>query len=313
MPHAIATLTLNPALDKSLSVERVLPERKLRGENPRHDPGGGGVNVARAVGKLGGQATAILLAGGPTGARIGKALEIEGVAHRAIPIADDTRENLTVHETSTGLQYRFGEPGATTTPEELSAAFEAVRALATDLVVFSGSLGPGMPVETYADGLRALGQARVILDTSGPALADALGAGAFLIKPNLRELASLVGRDIETNQDLADAARSLVESGAAENVLVSLGAGGALLAMQDGTVTRLLAPTVRPVSKVGAGDSAVAGLVLSLARGEDLATAARWAVAAGTAATLTDGTELCRREDVHEGHAIPAAASLEAD
>ncbi len=304
---SIATLTLNPALDKTLDVEAVVAERKLRGANPRLDPGGGGVNVARAVAKLGGAASAIYCAGGPTGEMLKTRLEAETIAQHRVPVAGWTRENLTVNETSTGLQYRFGAPGPRMTRGEFEAVLTTLDAVSADILVLSGSLPEGVAADAYARIASRAGSTKVLVDTSGPALKAALGSGLFLIKPNLRELASLVGRDIETEDHLVRAARGLVSQGAAEIVLVSLGAAGALLATERGA-TRILAPTVRPASKIGAGDSMVAGFALSLARGWTIEAAGRYAVAAGAAAVMTPGTELCTRADADRLYADMARA-----
>ncbi len=319
-PASIATLTLNPALDKTLDVEAVIAERKLRGTNPRLDPGGGGVNVARAIAKLGGTASAIYCAGGPTGEMLSAGLDAEGIAQHRVPITGWTRENLTVNETSTCLQYRIGAPGPALTADEFDTVLAVVEEASTDILVLSGSLPEGLPPDAYAKVAKRAAPAKVVLDTSGAALKAALGSGLFLIKPNLRELASLVGCDIETEDHLARAACGLVSQGASEIVLVSLGAAGALLAAEQGA-TRILAPTVKPASKIGAGDSMVAGFALSLARGWSIEDAGRYAVAAGAAAVMTPGTELCTRADAdrlyagmsREVRSDPIKSALDAD
>lgn len=296
----IVTLTLNPAVDESTSVENVMPEHKLRCARPERHPGGGGINVARAVHKLGGQATAHYLAGGPTGQLLQEMLAAEGVAQQPFPIADITRTSFTVFESSSRLQYRFNMPGPRVTEEEAERLLAQLRTLdpAPAYIVASGSLPPEMPRDYYARvaGVAADVGARLILDTSGEPLQLALEAGVYLIKPNANEFRMLLGLTGEQEVDVERMAWQVVESGKAQVVLVSLGAAGAVVATRNG-IDRIPAPVVPVQSKVGAGDSMVGGVTLALARGEPLARAARFGVAAGTAAIMTPGTLLCRRED----------------
>jgi 6-phosphofructokinase 2 len=296
----IATLTLNPAVDKNTSVARVVDEEKLRCEAPRREPGGGGINVARVVERLGGDAHALYTAGGFPGQVLEELLAEEGIPQTAIPIDGETRENLIVSETTTDRQYRFGMPGAALGAGDLTACLDAFHALdpAPDYLVASGSLPPGLPDDAYATVAEAAHEqgARPVLDTSGAALREAAGAGWYLLKPNLRELQQLVGTALDTEPQRIDAARDVIDRGWCEVLVLSMGASGALLI----TATRaqhVRTPTVPINSRVGAGDSMVGGLVLGLARGLDLDDAVRFGVAAGAAAVMTPGTELCRRSD----------------
>lgn len=294
----IVTLTMNPAVDKSAAVDHVVPDTKLRCRDVRHDPGGGGLNVARAVRYLGGEAHACWTSGGHTGALLGELLDREQVPHTALPVREYTRENLVVTDDS-GAQFRFGMPGATLTEAEGQRCLETVTALARDAwLVLSGSLPPGLPADYYARVARAAAaDARIILDTSGEALRCGLeGGGLFLVKPNLRELSQLAGEPLEGERAIEAAARRIVSAGQARWVAVSLGRVGAVLVGEAGC-TFVRAPLVPLVSKVGAGDSMVAGMVLALSRGLDPTVAIRHSVAAGAAAAMTPGTELCRRED----------------
>ena len=296
----ILTLTLNPTIDLSSSVENVFPEHKLRCGPACNEPGGGGLNVARAIHKLGGEARALHFCGGPTGNILRALLDAEQIEHEAIAIEGWTRQSVTILENATGQQYRFVMPGPTFTDAEWRYALERVAKMTTlpDLVVASGSLPPGVPEDFYGQLARSVHErgGRFILDSSGPALAAAVHAGVFLIKPSLRELRSFVGDTLAHETDQEKAAIRIVESGGAQNVVVSLGAAGVLFASSAGC-ERMRSPAVPIRSKVGAGDSMVAGLTLGLARNYSLRDAVRFGIAAGAAAVMNPGTQLCRRED----------------
>ena len=295
----IVTLTMNPAVDVTARADHVSPDRKLRLREVRRDPGGGGINVARAVHELGGEVEACYLAGGANGELLGELLAAEGVARRRVAVDGHTRDDLTVTDESGDRQYRFVMPGPEISASEGDRALEAVLETSPELLVASGSLPPGAGDDFYArlaEACRGRG-VELVLDTSGEALVRALEVGVHLVKPNLRELAGIAGRDIEDDRDLEAVARRLVEDGGAAVVAVSLGSGGLSVIDADGC-RHVKSPSVPVRSKVGAGDSAVGGLVLALARGDGLDAAARWAVAAGAAAVMTPGTELCRRDDV---------------
>ncbi|MEW5743960.1 MAG: 1-phosphofructokinase family hexose kinase [Nitrospirota bacterium] len=296
----IVTLTMNPAIDTSTSVDQVLPERKLRCAPPHYDPGGGGINVSRAMHRLGGESAALFTAGGPTGQMLKGLLDSEGIINYPVPVQGWTRENMIVLETGSGRQYRFGMPGPRLTPEESERCLERLSSFtpAPDCIVASGSLPPGMNDDFYAAVARqaAILGSTFILDTSGSALEKAVREGVYLLKPNRRELGELVGRDIIDDEDVMAAARGLVDEGFCTAVVVSLGAEGAVLVTAE-QQERASAPPVPVVSAVGAGDSMLAGIVLGLARGRPLSDAFRFGIAAGAAAVMTPGTELCRRED----------------
>jgi 6-phosphofructokinase 2 len=297
---AIVTLTMNPALDIASSTERVVPAHKLRCTEPRYDPGGGGINVARAVRALGGDAVAVFPVGGPAGEMIRHLLEQEGVAHRPIAIDGFTRESLAVEERQTGKQYRFILPGPEISERDQQRCLDELALLASTAayIVASGSLPLGVSDDFYARVItlaKSLGK-RLVLDTSGPALKQA-GGGIYMLKPSLRELEDLTGHEIRTQRERESAARQIVEQGRSEIVVLSLGAEGALLATGEGS-ERFAAIPVEARSTVGAGDSMLAGIVLGLSRSLPLREAVRFGMAAGAAALLGVGTELCRRGDV---------------
>lgn len=301
--HApIVTLTMNPALDVSSFVDRVEPERKLRCGPGRFDPGGGGINVTRAIRNLGGTSIAIYPLGGPTGEAYRGFAASAGILGHVVTVAGNTRESFTVNEVSTGEQYRFVLPG----PELREPEWRACLSVVGDnlprggFLVASGSLPPGVPVDFYAMLARiaADNDIRVVVDASGPPLEAALAEGVFLIKPSRDELAELVGaeRELEPDEQL-DALLAIVGDGRAEHVALSLGANGALLAGSGG-VLRLPTPRVAFASAVVAGDAFLAGLVLRLAEGQPIDRAFRTAVAAGSATAMMPATELCRAGDV---------------
>ncbi len=296
----VTTLTLNPAVDRSCEVDEVVPHHKLRCEEPKADPGGGGLNVARALRELGVERVdAVWARGGCTGDLLAQLLERAGVTHRPVPVRADTRESFTVSETGSDRQYRFVLPGARLSAEEVEACREAVRSPGEGpgFLVLSGSLPPGVPDGFYGEIARAAAAdaTRVVVDTSGEALRRVADAGVFLLKPNLRELGQLAGRQVAVDE-VEQVSQALVREGRAEVVVTSLGAEGAVVATAA-AAQRLEAPDVEPRSRVGAGDSMVAGMVCGLVRGYELADAVRLGLAAGAAAVLTPGTGLCRRDD----------------
>lgn len=296
----IVTLTINPAIDTTTAVDHVVTDRKLRCKPPRHDPGGGGINVARAIRKLDGDSLAVFVAGGPTGQLLQELLRREGVRQLAIPTEAWTRENLYVMEEATRHQYRFIMPGPTLKETEWKRCLEAIAALPEKpaYLVASGSLPPGVPEDFFARVARlAKGMnSRFVLDTHGEPLRLALNEGVYLLKPNLREMWELTGQELRDEAQQSAAAMQLVRAQQCEVVVLSLGPAGALLATATGT-ERLFAPSVRVQSRVGAGDSMLGGLVFSLAQGKTLRTAVRFGIAAGAAATLNPGTQVCGRED----------------
>lgn len=297
--HRIVTLTMNPALDITTSTEVVHSTDKLRCAAARYDPGGGGINVAHVAEVLGAAATAVFPAGGPAGEMVHNLLIAEGLTVRRIKIGGSTRESFTVDERSTGKQYRFVLPGPELTLAEQTECLLQLRTAAASaaIVVASGSLPPGVPPDFYqqvANMCADIG-AIFLLDTSGGGLRH-VNAGVCLLKPSLRELRECVGRELATEGEQLAAAQELIESGCADNVLVSLGAQGALLATRHGG-HRFPPVRVPAGSGVGAGDAMVAGVAVGLTRGWPLTKAVRLGIATGAAMLLTPGTAPCTRDD----------------
>jgi 6-phosphofructokinase 2 len=298
MPR-ITTLTINPAVDVSWEVEDMVPIRKLRSSSGTVFPGGGGVNVSRVISVLGGESTALITRGGLTGTLLTELLDDLDLNRRVVKIGGDTRLAATVFERSSSQEFRVTPPGPELTESEWRAFLDMVAKLDGDYVVCTGSLPRGVPCDFYAR-VAAVAKERggkVILDTSGRALFEALNEGVYAVKPNQRELEHLVGQRASTEKEQEEIARQLVVEGKAEIVALTLGAEGALLVWKDG-VKRLRSPDVEVKSAVGAGDSFVAGLTFGLSEGRSVEDAFALAVAAGAAAVMTAGTELCRKEDV---------------
>ena len=296
---AIITVTFNPAIDKGTSVPVLIPEKKLKCALPVYEPGGGGINVARAIKKLGGEATAIYLAGGCTGKTFTQLLTDESVDSIVTATKESIRENLIVLDTASNLQYRFGMPGQEISEPEWQQCLQSIEQITdVEYIVASGSLSPGIPTDIFARIalIARKKNARLIVDTSGEALKEAVAAGVYLIKPNLGELSMLLGKE-ELNIELVDdAAKEVIEKGNCEVVVVSMGPAGAMLVTKE-LALQIMPPAVKRKSTVGAGDSMVAGIVLSLTRNKSLTEAVQYGVACGTAATMNPGTELCRKED----------------
>ncbi|RYH11692.1 1-phosphofructokinase family hexose kinase [Tropicimonas sp. IMCC6043] len=302
--HDILTITLNPALDMNTEAEKVIPDVKLRCTEPMVDPGGGGINVARAINHMGGNASAIVAIGGHNGNRLLELLMAEGIATMPIPSPGETRASVVVNCKTTGQQYRFMLPGPPWRDEHVQKAIQTTAAHTPKdgLVIFSGSQPPGVPLdfeESLSEAIRGAG-ARLIVDTSGAALRQIVEdhkSPPFLLRADDEEAEGLAGQKLETPADTAAFACSLIEQGVAENIIFARGAEGSVLTTPEGSWLATAAK-VKVVSKVGAGDSYVGGLTLSLARGSTIQEAARWGAAAASAAVTTVATELCRGEDV---------------
>jgi 6-phosphofructokinase 2 len=305
-PDRVVTLTMNPALDVATSVAEMTPAIKLRCDTERSDPGGGGLNAARLIARLCGDVLAVHTNGGPTGQRLVRLLEEDGVPQRIVPIEDETRRSLAVTERSTGDQYRFVLPGPRLSAEEGHAALDAVldEVAPGTLVLASGSLPRGVPLDFYGRLASEVADAggRLAVDTHGEPLRLALEAGVHLIKPNWRELDALAGvRRGRGDLGRLRQAEALIGDGSAEIVIVTLGDQGALVATADGHL-EIEPPAVEPVSTVGGGDAFAGGLLFALARGASLEAACRLAVACAAATVCTAGTAMPLRRDVETIH-----------
>ena len=297
--HQIVTLTINPSLDKSTHFTGLVAEQKIRCESPRYDAGGGGINVAKAIHKLGGNSLCIYTSGGSSGEMLEELIKKEGIESIAIKTNNWTRENFIAFETQTKAQYRFGFPANELSETEQNKMVDFISTIKTDYLVISGSLNEGLPTDFYqkiAETAKAAA-IKVIVDTSGEPLRKVLETGVYLIKPNIGELAKLIGVERLELPDVEKAAMNLISKESAEIVVVSLGADGAILVSKDETHF-IKAPKVEKKSTVGAGDSMVGGMVWALSQNKTLKEVIQMGVSCGTAATMNEGTQLFKREDV---------------
>lgn len=294
----IITITLNPCIDKSSSVPLLKPESKLRCTEVVHEPGGGGINVSKALRKLDAASVALFPAGGHNGNMLCSLLKKEGIVFHAVDTSVETRENWILVEGSTNDQYRFTFPGREVNEETIKKLIDGIRSFSPSYVVASGSLPPGLPDYFYGlivKNAAAVG-AKCIVDTSGPALQALKGKHAYLIKPNIGELCKMLGVDWLDKDEVPDAAQQAILDGFAEVIVISMGAQGAWLVTRDERFFAV-APAVEKRSTVGAGDSMVAGITYSLQKGRNWEEALKFGVACGSAATMNEGTQLFNKDD----------------
>lgn len=298
----IATITINPAVDKSTSLDKLIPEKKLRCSDLRIEAGGGGINVSKAIEKLGGESLAVFPSGGANGKLLERILFENKISFKSIPVENETRESFTATELSTNAQYRFVMPGGNLSSAEIDSCLTAITALnpLPSIIIASGSLPPGVPDDFFAR-LAVISKKqgiKLIVDTSGKPLHLAAQEGVYLLKPNLSELCSLVNKEYLQMSEVDEAAKQVIRNGHCEVMVVSMGPAGAMLVTKD-MHEKIPAPTVKKLSTVGAGDSMVGGMAWMLEQGEPLLEMVRFGVACGTAATMNAGTQLFRTEDVY--------------
>ncbi|MFU8898697.1 MAG: 1-phosphofructokinase family hexose kinase [Roseinatronobacter sp.] len=297
----ILTVTLNPALDLSARVSRMQAGPKLRLSAPVWEPGGGGVNVARAIHALGGSVQAWVALGGASGAQHQALLHQQGIVPHVFDAPGDTRQSWAITDNDS-QQFRLQLPGEDW-PEGLAAqARRDIVAQATGFVVLSGSQPDGVGAAFAQELAQELGAGRLIVDTSGAALARLMEqplaqARPLVLRLDQAEAEAQAGHVLAEATDTSAFAQALVARGVAEHVCIARGADGTVLAGGAG-VFHCRAPDVAVRSKVGAGDSFTGAFTLSLARGASFCEGLRLGTAAAAAAVMTDGTQLCRREDV---------------
>jgi 6-phosphofructokinase 2 len=287
------TVTLNPTLDVSTSVERLIDHEKLRCQSEQEQVGGGGINVSHVIHCLGGTGKALFPSGGWRGQQITGRLTEAGIDCLPVPISGENRQCFTVYELQTGHEYRFILPGPTLQASEWHAMLDVLDThLPSQFLIASGSLPPGMPTDFYAQMASRARKHRpnlkVVIDTSGQALAQAIEAGVFMIKPSLEEFVELTGIERQDDSSCISACRSLIDQGKCQVIALTLGAKGSIIV----TATEALRVEPLPVkvtSTVGAGDSFVGGFLWSLTQSPDLRRAASVGTAAASAALQTQG------------------------
>lgn len=296
----IITLTLNPAVDQTMFLERLAPGDVNRVRETHLDPAGKGINASRVVHRLGWPTLAFGFLAGETGLIIERALDEEGVQHHFARVRGQTRINMTVVEEATGRATSLYGPGPVTDAEHLDTLEGMLRfwLQAGRVLVLAGSLPPGAPDITY-DAYVRLARAQgvtTVLDASGLPFRAALDAGPDVIKPNVAEAEELLGRTLSGLDAVVQAAREIAARGIGV-IIVSMGGEGAVC-VEGKRAWRIRPPSVERQSTVGSGDSFVAGLAIALARGDDLVEGLRLGTAAGAATAMTRGTTLGSAEDV---------------
>jgi 1-phosphofructokinase family hexose kinase len=298
----IYTLTLNPGLDRTISVPEIRFDEVLRASDARADVGGKGFNVSSAIRALGGQSIALGFVGGATGQCLTQGLAALGIETDFVPIQGETRTNTVILESSSGRYIKVNEAGATIRPEEQTALLKKVtaRARAGDYWVFSGALPPGLPPDFYTTLINMVQRkgSRAVLDASGEAFRLGCVAQPYLIKPNEVEAEQVSGITVRTIQDARRAAAYFLALGM-QVVALSRGAQGLLLSWKGGNA-QANAPKVLLKNTVGAGDALLGGLVWALEGGKSLEDAARWGVACGSAAAALEGTNFATLAEVEK-------------
>ena len=290
----IYTVTLNPAIDRELTVPEIAYDKVLRASESRIDWGGKGFNVSRMLASLGTDSIALGFAGGKSGERLQDGLTSLGIGIDFVWVDEETRSNISIVTEAHDHYVKVNEAGPTISAAAQDTLMTKIRTLAQpgDWWVMAGSLPPGVPADFYAQIIEAVQAAGAfaVLDSSGEALQHACQAGPLMVKPNAVEAAKLSGIPVDSREDAARAAGAIHQLGVG-NVVISLGGSGALLT--DGQQTWFLSPPlVEERNPIGAGDSMVAGLVWGLSKGYTLPEAGRWGVACGAAAASQGGTRV---------------------
>jgi 6-phosphofructokinase 2 len=296
----IYTITLNPALDRTLWVKTINPDDCNRIEEEQLYAAGKGIDVSKVLTTLGVNNKALGFVGGFAGEELEGLLINEGIACDFVRISGRTRTNIILNDVGAGTQTLFNAKGPTITAYELMQMIHKIENLADPaFVVISGSLPVGVNPEIYRKIIEIVKSkgAKAILDTDGEALVVGLKGQPFIIKPNIHELSRLTGRTLDSLDAVIQAAHEIRGRGIAM-VLVSMGERGLLLVSDDGQYL-VQPPVVEVKNKIGAGDSAVAGFIHGLHTGNDPIHSLTYAVAAGTATILQSGTARCNLEDFH--------------
>ena len=298
----IITITFAPSIDKSAAVPKLISDKKMRCSIANVEPGGGGVNVARVINRLGGEVTAIFPSGGYTGMFFNYLLEKENVPFISIQTKNETKENFVILDKLSNKEYRFGMPSNEIFENEWQDLIKVIENQKNvDFIIASGSLPLGIPDDIYTQlsEIAKVKNAKFIVDTSGKSLQNAMNENVFLIKPNLEELGILLNKKNLKIENVASEARKLIYQNHCEIIVVSLGANGAMLITKDETIN-IKPPKVQVKSTVGAGDSMLAGIVFGLSNKMPLKESLQYGIACGTATTMNVGSALCEKNDVEK-------------
>ena len=298
----IATITLNPTIDRTITVHGLVLDEANRWTSLRLYAGGKGIDVSRAIHEMGGKTIAYGFIGGATGRTVEIKLDEDGVPFSFTPIEQETRTNFIIADTKNAQQTRIDAPGPHISKRELERFEDRLSRIdpRPELMVIGGSVPPGVPDNIYYDIVTRCKSAKIrcILDSAGQWLKEGIKAKPYLIKPNVHEAEELLNAELPTEEAIIKATLNLIEMGI-EVASISRGKDGIIAATKK-SIVKAVPPALKVVSAVGAGDCAIAGLALKLAEGEPLTEACRLAAAMGAAAVLTPGTELAHRADVEK-------------
>lgn len=290
----IVTFTMNPAVDVFGETDRIYDDSKTRCRQRAVEPGGGGINVARNIHRMGFPTLAVFPAGGLHGEQLQQLLQNDQQPFIAVPIQGQSRQNLAITDLSRKVMHHFVFPGPELTEQEMRACRDTLLKYAPPFLILSGSLPDHVQQDFYAQVTESCATkgVKVLLDTSGQALSKTLYHGAYLAKLNRREFASLGFDEHSSLAQLARDMRQLVTDGAVDVLIVTLTRGGAMLISRDGDAYYCSAPKVDIVSHVGAGDSFMSALAYQLANGVSLALAFQYGVAAACVTVQSEGNQL---------------------
>ena len=296
----IYTVTLNPALDRTLTVSTLKLNEVIRAKKVSVDCGGKGFNVSRALKLLGGESTILGFIGGAAGFSLEDGLRSMHLTTDFIRIKGETRTNFVVTEEETAKHIKVNEPGPIISESEQQELIIQISNLArpADLWVFSGSLPPGIPSNFYARLISIIHtkEAKACLDTSGEALQKSLSAQPFIIKPNKQEAEEALEISIKNRADQIEAAKKF-HAKQIPWVAISFGGDGLLLS-DETTMVHTPAPSINVVNSVGAGDALLAGLLWAYSQGKGISEMAAWGVATGSCAARKDGVNFGSYDEV---------------
>lgn len=297
----IITLTLNPCIDRTIWVDKLIAAEKLKAKQPEDEPGGGGINVSRAIKYLSEDSKAIFFNGGFNGSYFKELVKNEGVFFEEVVVKGDTRMNLMIIDESSSLEYRIGMEGSNISQDEIEHLYKILSQQNNyDFLVVSGSFPKGMPDNFFEKivAITTTHNARIIVDTSGKALKNAIHEKVFLLKPNLSELSNLCGiTETASIDEIIQATQTLLNTSQCTAIVVSLGSNGAVIVTQQ-EFHHILPPKAKVKSTVGAGDCMVAGMTIALSKNKPWKEILQYGIACGAAATLNSGKSLCKQEDV---------------